>query len=97
MPIESIRDVDLQAQGVSFRERKAFNNRKILAEVVITADVAKGQGQISKGVTALRHKAVGILVQERSTVEVIVAWIQGGKGSVRGVFLATGWQVRIEG
>ncbi|SRR6266446_840332 len=57
---------------MSFAERSSFDNRKILTEVVLTADVAKNGGQISKLVAALRNKTGSILVEEGGAIEIVI-------------------------
>src|SRR6267378_7860377 len=95
MPIEGIGNVRLEYQRVRFGDRRPFDNRKILAEVMLTADVAKRQGQISKLITALSDEAIGILIEKRRTIEVVVVG-QTAKGPVS-VLRTTGRQRWIEG
>jgi len=72
MPIESVRDVDFQTQGVSLREGKAFDDGKVFTVIISTADIAECQRQISKAVTLLRDNTGSVLVEKRSTIEVVV-------------------------
>ena len=44
MPVEGIGNVRLEYQRVCLCDRSAFDNRKILAEVMFAAGVAKRQG-----------------------------------------------------
>ncbi len=57
---------------MSFAERSSFDNRKILTEIVLTADVANNGGQISKLVAALRNKTGSILVEEGGAIEIVI-------------------------
>ena len=89
VPIESIRNVNLQAQGVTLRERKAFDDGQVLTVVVSTADIAERQRQISKAVSLRCDEAGSVLVEKRSTIEVIVRRVQGSEGPIV-LFLASG-------
>ena len=62
---------------------------------MLTADVAKRQGQISKLITALSDEAIGILIEKRRTVEVVIVG-QTAKGSIR-ILRTTARQRWIEG
>ncbi len=72
MPVEGIGNVSLEYERVSFANRSALNNRKILAEVMLAANVAECQRQVSKLVAALSDKSGGILVEEGSAIEIVV-------------------------
>ena len=39
MPIERVRNVHLQDQGLALHDARIFGNRKVLAEVRITSDI----------------------------------------------------------
>src|SRR5260370_78516 len=58
---------------MSFGYGSSFDNRKILTEVVLTADVAKKGGQISKLITALSNETSSILVEEGGAIEIVVS------------------------
>ncbi len=72
MPVEGIGNVSLEYERVSFANRSALNNRKILAEVMLAANVAECQRQVSKLVAALSDKSGGILVEEGGAIEIVV-------------------------
>src|SRR5439155_16636645 len=75
--------------------RRPFDNRKILAEVMLTAYVAKRQRQISKPITALSDEAIRILIEKRCTVEVVIVGLTA-KGSI-GVQRTASRQCWVEG
>src|SRR5258706_3285589 len=81
MPVKGVGNVGLKYQRVSLRDRSAFDNRKILAEVMLTTDIAKSQRQISKLVAALCDEAISVLIKKRRTVKVVVG-CQTAKGSI---------------
>src|SRR6267378_4483605 len=95
MPVESIGYVCLEYQRVGFADGRSFDDREILAEVMLAADVAERQGQISEPITALSDEAISVLIEKRGTVEVVVVG-QTAKGSIS-VQRAASRQSWIEG
>src|SRR5215467_6168039 len=97
MPVESVGDVHLEYQGVSLRDGGAFDNSKILAEVVVAADVAKPYGRISKDITSLRHEAGSIRIKEGGAIEIVVGAHAGEKSRLRIFNAAAGALRRVKG
>src|SRR5260370_42448233 len=92
MPVEGVRNVRFEYQRMSLADRSTFDDRKILAEVMLAAGVAKRQRQISKRITALSYEAIGVLIEKRRTVEVVIGG-QTAKRSIRvlGKAARRGW------
>src|SRR5215831_6134643 len=96
MPVEGVGDVHLEYQGVSLRDGGAFDNGKILAEVVLAADVAKPYGRISKDITALCHEAGSIGIKEGGAIEIVVGAHAGEKPRLRIFNAAAGALRRVK-
>src|SRR6266849_8779071 len=95
MPVERIDEIGLENQRVTLRNRRAFEDGKILAEVMLDADVAKRKRQISKLVAALSDEAISVLIEKRRTVEVVIVG-QTAESPIS-VLMTTGRQRRVEG
>ena len=87
MPIEGIGDIDFEQEEVRFRDRCAFGDGEVLAEIVLTSDISDGEWQIAKQIAALGNQAVDVLIEKCGAVEVVVAG-HGGKRPI-GVFMTT--------
>src|SRR5260370_13401689 len=91
MPVERIDEIGLENQRVTLRNRRAFEDGKILAEVMLAADVAKRKRKISKLVAALSDEAISVLIEKRRTVEVVI--VGQTAESPLGVLMTTGRQL----
>ena len=97
MAVEGVGYIHLEYQGVSLGDGGPFDNGKILAEVMVAADVAKPYGPISKDITALRHEAGSIRVHEGGAIEIVVRALAGEKPRLRIFNAPAGALRRVEG
>src|SRR5947208_1587264 len=72
MTVKEIRQINLEYQGMTLRDRGALDNRKIVVEVVLTSDVAQRHRQIPEKISTLGDKAIRILIKESGTIEIVV-------------------------
>lgn len=72
MPVKKIHKICLEGQNVSFIQRKALNERKILVHVARTAYVTEDFRKIAEGIASLCDKTWSIRIKESRAVEEIV-------------------------